>query len=103
MKGQKKSEGVATVLAALVGMFLIYGVGHIYVGRIGRGLIILFIELAIGVLVVIPLVYGLAEGEVGFIIPIAILLLADLILWIWQIFDARRVCRDHNRNLEQVD
>lgn len=100
MQGQKKSEGVATVLAALIGMLLVYGMGHIYVGKIGRGLFILFIDFAIGIPGLISVFYGLDKGEMGFIILGAVLLFADFILWIWQIFDAKRVCRDHNRNLE---
>jgi len=42
MKTQEKSEGVATVLAVLVGLVGVDGVGHMYGGRIGRGLAILF-------------------------------------------------------------
>jgi TM2 domain-containing membrane protein YozV len=100
MKRQEKSEGVAIVLAVLVGLIGFYGVGHMYVGRIRRGLVILFLDWVISIPSFFSLVVGLS-GDIELLVLGVVLLVGSLILWIWQIFDARRVCREHNQGLHE--
>ena len=81
-----KSEGTALVLAILLGLFTLCGIGQIYAGKIGRGICILignWVLLVIG------------GATLFFLIGIPILIGA-FILFIWQIIDARNLCREYN-------
>ncbi len=77
-----KNPGVAAILS-----LFIPGLGQIYAGRIGRGLLMLFI--------VIPLSVLLALFFFWLLLP----LLLPLAVWIWNIFDASNICKDYNRRL----
>jgi len=100
MKGQEKSEGVAIVLAVLVGLLGFYGVGHMYVGRIRRGLVILFLDWFISISGIVLIMMNEILGTGGLVLGI-ILLIGSFALWIWQIFDVRKVCREHNQSLHE--
>jgi len=70
---ERKSSGIAAVLS-----FLIPGLGQIYNGRIGKGLLLIIglpILLVIGIFTIFIVI-----GVVFIILYIA--------LWIWQIYDA---------------
>ena len=112
----RKSEGLATLLAIVPGIFGLLGIGHFYSSRVRRGLVLLigglvlsgigsacFIVGSLSSLVVTPAGHLLLEETptslfvywgIGFIIS-----LCGLGLWIWQIIDARLVCRQHNRQI----
>lgn len=81
-----KNPTTAVLIAAIGGIFGISGIGHMYVGKIMKGIIILiagFILAAVGALTV--------AMYIG--IP---LLIGYLALWIWQIFDARKLANQFN-------
>jgi len=80
-----KNPGVAAVLS-----LFIPGLGQIYSGRIGRGLLMLF--------VVVPLSAILALFFFWLLIP----LLLPLAVWIWNIFDANNICKEYNRRLMET-
>jgi len=42
---ERKSPGLAAVLALVLGFFILMGIGHIYVGRIKRGIAIMLVGL----------------------------------------------------------
>jgi len=86
-----KSIDTATILAAVLGFLGLSGVGHMYVGRVGRG-----VGLLIGILVLD--VIGLATIWFGVGI---IFLIAGLAMYIWHIFDVRNLCREYNNYLSQ--
>ena len=114
----KKSEGLALFLAILPGICGLFGIGHFYVGRVRRGLILLvsglvlsglgsacFIVGSLSSLVVTPSGQLMLEDMpfdliiywgIGFVIS-----LGGLALWIWQIIDARAVCRQHNERINE--
>jgi len=77
-----KSPGVAAILS-----LLIPGLGQIYVGRVGRGLLILFI--------VMPLTFVIASLTLIFVF-------LPLIIWIWQIFDAYNLAKKYNDYLLSI-
>lgn len=77
-----KSPGVAAILS-----LLIPGLGQIYVGRVGRGLLILFI--------VMPLTFVMASLTLIFVF-------LPLIIWIWQIFDAYNLAKKYNDYLLSI-
>jgi TM2 domain-containing membrane protein YozV len=67
---KQKSLGITILLASLVS-----GVGHIYLGFVKRGVIILILAFVLGFVVSVLLPF-----------PLSFLVL--LIYWIWQIYDA---------------
>jgi len=80
-----KNEGTTLVLAIIFGLFGFLGLGHIYIGKTGRGiwlLIIGWILLGVG----LATMFG-----VGFI-----LLLVYLIVFIYHIIDARDNAKEFN-------
>ena len=86
-----KSESTTLILSIVIGLFGISGIGHIYVGKIGRG---------VGILIAgfVLLIVGIATAAFG--IGIVILILA-IPLFIWQIIDSRKLCRQYNDYYEE--
>lgn len=105
-----KSPGTAALIAFIGGIFALPGLGHIYVGKVGKGFGILISGIIIYVLLVImaisvPSMLFLAAdesstGDAGsggiIFILMFILGIAYLVLWIWQIFNARKLARKFN-------
>ena len=112
---QRKSEKMAILLAVLPGAIGFLGIGHLYIGRLRRGLILLvgawalastsffcFVISAMSTMVIPPPgypkvevpAYSLVFGVVG-----VVLLLGLVALWIWQIFDAKAVCQNYNKQV----
>jgi len=81
-----KGEGTALILAIVLGLFGLCGIGHLYVGKIGRG---------IGILIGNWVLLGIGVATAVFLIGIPFLIGA-LVLFIWQIIDARNLCREYN-------
>ena len=105
-----KSPGTAALIAFIGGIFTLLGLGHIFLGKIGKGFGILVSGIIIYVLFVVMaislpgiLLLGLVEsstgdaGSGGIIFIIIILLgIAYLVLWIWQIFNAKKLAKKFN-------
>ena len=105
-----KSPGTAALIAFIGGIFTLLGLGHIFVGKIGKGLGILVSGIIIYVLFVIMaislpgmLLLGLVESSTGdagsggiIFIIIFLLGIAYLVLWIWQIFNAKKLAKKFN-------
>ena len=79
-----KNSGLAAVLS-----LILPGLGQMYAGQIGRGLLFLFIG--------IPLTAIIAVFFFWLILP----LFLPLAFWIWNIFDAYNLCNEYNRRLSQ--
>ena len=82
--GLYKNEGTGLILSIILGIFGFCGVGQIYAGRVGRG-----IGIMIGVWILI--VIGFVTMGVGLIVV--------LIVFIWQIFDTKTLCKTYNNFL----
>lgn len=123
-----KSEGATLVLSIVVGLFGIMGVGHLYIGKIRRGIIIMVIGFSLWTVVFIPFLF-LGIGDeieqsinddvrflqysgnmsqqnttsvlIGFIAAVIAVSLGYLVLYIWQIFDSRNLCKQYNQHLKQ--
>jgi TM2 domain-containing membrane protein YozV len=98
---EHKSPGIAAVLALVLGAFGLMGVGHIYVGRLARGIVLLIVGIILAVLTFGSFLLGFATlglGWVGAIIFGVIL----FILWIWQIFDAYHLAKEFNKVVEEA-
>jgi hypothetical protein len=105
-----KSPGTAALIAFIGGIFALLGLGHIFIGKIGKGFGILVSGIIIYVLFVIMaislpvmLLLGLVESFTGYagsggiiFIIMFILGIAYLVLWIWQIFNAKKLAKKFN-------
>lgn len=107
-----KSEGTTTVLS-LLGLIGILGVGHMYVGKTSKGVCLLIAGLIIMLIIVtlaaawsnisncyecgIPVEEGFAV--LGFLAGLGI---AYLVLFIWQILNARKLCREYNLDIHSI-
>ena len=83
---QYKNEGTGLILSILLGLLTICGIGQIYAGKVGKG---------IGILILgwVLIIVGFATG--------GILLIAYLGVFIWQIFDTKKLCREYNEFVSQ--
>jgi len=73
------------------------GVGHIYVGKIGRGIVLLIVGIALRGLVAFALIWGFFAGLGAFIL----LALVSLALWAWQTYDAYKLAKQFNAHVQQ--
>lgn len=78
MSSQGKSEGVTLVLAAVLGIFGIMGIGHIYLGIVRRGVVILIGGIVLG---------AIAGALYMFIVPV----IPFIALLVWSIYDAKKL------------
>lgn len=98
-----KSEGTTMVLAIVLGLLGLNGIGHIYVGKTLMGIgicigsILLFYVGFIGVLVASIAAFSF-DGYIGGVIA---LLLAYIGLFGWQIVNAKKLCREYNAYYQQ--
>lgn len=105
-----KSPGTAALVAFLGGIFALPGIGHIYVGKLGRGIAILVLGIVLIVLAVV-LIFSIMpftlstdtatiieNASMGLWIPIisAVFGIAYFVLFVWQIFNARNLARKFN-------
>ena len=84
---QWKSEGTTLILTVILGIFGLGGIGHIYLGNITRGIVILIVGIVLLVVSVVTIGIGLVV-----LIPFAI----------WVVFDSRKQCKYYNDHLEQT-
>jgi hypothetical protein len=126
---QYKSESTTLILSVMFGLFGIMGIGHIYIGKIKRGLASMMIGFTLWMVVIIPFallgVYDdfdegfmlndiesvdYSDGEVanngmvvllGFMAAFVIVFVGYVILYVWQILDSRKLCKAYNLHLEE--
>jgi TM2 domain-containing membrane protein YozV len=100
----RKDAGIAALIAGLGGLFL-FGLGHFYVGKIGRGVVFL----VVGLLLKIPLIWLIPIGMLSVLFgsgegfaALALLGLLNLVLWIAQIYDPYHLAKEYNAALEST-
>lgn len=83
-----KSPGTSALIAFIGGIFDLLDIGHIYVGKVGRGIGILLLGLVLYVLIIAFI----------FVFPAIALIfsMGYLILFVWQIFSARKLAKKFN-------
>jgi hypothetical protein len=113
LPSQLKSEETSVLLAFFLGLFFILGVAHIYLGRFKKGaMLFLAGVLCYGVSVAGMVLYHASAPEQCFGYGICLkphndnYLTMPLVfgigylgIWIWQILDARKICRDYNSRI----
>lgn len=101
-----KSPGVAALLALLLGFFGLFGIGHIYVGKIVKGIVLLVIGIVAMPLFVLSSFFGFSflgdSGIRAWIILAIIAGIAWLVIWIWQTFDAYRLANEYNAHVQRT-
>ncbi|VFJ12785.1 zinc-ribbon domain-containing protein [Candidatus Nitrosocosmicus franklandus] len=80
LAGQTKSTGAAVVIALIAGILGFNGIGHMYIGKIGRGIILLVIGWIILVLTFVFLPFGIIY----------------IIFWLWQVYDVNQKAKYYN-------
>jgi len=110
-----KSEGITLVLSIVLGLMGLMGIGHIYVGKVKRGIAILVGGIMIWVVVFIPIGFlsvleesqemsemdMMAQMFGPMFAALIIGAIAGFVLFIWQILNARSLCRDYNLYCEK--
>jgi TM2 domain-containing membrane protein YozV len=89
-----KKARVSLLLAGFLGVFFM-GIGHVYLRRMGRGIVILFSGVLTGVLFYSSMVT--AFFSIGIVFGVV-----RLFLWIWQIYDAHKLTKRYNSVLEST-
>ena len=79
-----KNQGTVLVLAIVLGFFGICGIGHFYLAKVGRGVVILIVGIILAAI-------ALASGWFGLIIFIP--------FFVWTIYDANQLCKQYNHFL----
>lgn len=95
-----KSPGTTALIAFLGGIFGFPGIGHIYVGKVKKGILILMGGLVIYIIMVFSSIAlnaaELLSSVQIWVIIIVIFLGGYIALFIWQIFDAREFAKKFN-------
>ncbi len=103
-----KSEVLSIILA-----ILIPGAGHLYVGRLTRGLVVLvayFGISAISMIVLFSAIPGLFSGDMifdeslgtGVLITLVLMSMISLVIWIIQLIDAYNLTRQYNETVRRT-
>ncbi len=85
-----KNEGTGIILAAILGLFGLPGVGHMYIGRVGRGVAILIGSWILIIVGAVTLVFFIG----------IIFLVIYFVMFIWQILDVKQLCRRYNESIQ---
>jgi TM2 domain-containing membrane protein YozV len=104
MIAETKNPGLTAILALIVGIGL-FGIGHIYVGRLRRGILLLLVSIVLhaGLALLFPFmmlsyIFGSGAPQTT---AFVLLSLVNLVLWIWQSYDAYNLAKQFNEHVEQ--
>ncbi|OGN92105.1 MAG: hypothetical protein A2Z75_01285 [Chloroflexi bacterium RBG_13_50_10] len=94
------SSNTIMTLAVIPGIFGLHGLGHLVLGRILVGFLILFAGLALiaGLITCSILYYYYLQP--GYIVLTIVLAIAYIFLFVWQVMDANASVRRHNQLYE---
>lgn len=98
---QYKSPGIAVVSALVFGIFGLMGIGHIYVGRVSKGLFLFIIGVILGVLTWGSFFTAFVTFGFGFVAS-ALFGLMLFVLCAWQIYDAYVLANLFNRRVQET-
>ena len=82
-----KSMGVTMVLTIILGLFGLGGIGHIYLGKIFKGIVVLIV----GIILLIIAIFTMGIGLIA-LIPYVI----------WVVYDSYKLCKHYNNYLEET-
>ena len=81
-----KSMGVTMVLTVVLGIFGLGGIGHLYLGKIIKGIVLLIV--------------GIILAIIGWLTIFGLIILLAFALYV--VYDAYRLCKRYNDVLEQT-
>lgn len=114
-----KSPGTTALIAFLGGLFALPGIGHMYIGKVRKGIIILIGGLILYIVAIIPAIMMISYQEflstqnmyssdiinydAGVWLQIVLLMsifgIGYVVLFIWQIFNARKLAKKFNEEV----
>jgi len=111
----EKDAGITIILGVLLGFFGIMGVGQIYAGRVGRGIVIMIGGFATVAASFITIFSYLSWWDVNsydyyyygpdlsmLIIIMAVIEVFHIAYLIWQAYDAYKLAKDYNEKLRMT-
>ena len=110
LKIERKNAGLAAVLALIAGIFGIWGIGHIYIGKIGKGIALLILGFlltwVLSPFLLTWIFFGAMHGGLsGFFMGLlgvtAIWILVCFVIFVWQVYDAYRLAKYYNEYVQQ--
>jgi TM2 domain-containing membrane protein YozV len=88
------------LLDLILGIIGFVGIGHLYIGKIARGIVLLIFGLIIVPMFVAVMMYLIVSGigyiDEAVIIPFIVLTAIWLIVLIWQTYDAHELAKQYN-------
>jgi len=102
---QEKSAGIAIVLG-----FFFMGLGHLYAGKLTRGIVLMLANILLAILVYVVVftvllstdfIYNV-DGLAGVLVAIIGVGLAEFILWIWQLYDVNKLVKEYNEHARRT-
>lgn len=96
----QKSESITLALSIILGLVSLSGIGHMYLGKFAKGagiLVISFISIGSGIMLLITPLPSVSPSLMFTSIHLGIMILIGYLgLFIYQIFDARKLCMIYN-------
>lgn len=98
---KEKDPSTVLLLALILGIIGFMGIGHLYIGKIARGVVLLIFGLIVVPMFAASLMYFIVSG-MGYypnetvIIPFIILIIVWLVILIWQTYDAYELAKQYN-------
>ncbi|HUV25008.1 MAG TPA: hypothetical protein VMW26_06240 [Methanomassiliicoccales archaeon] len=97
---KEKDPGTVLLLALILGLIGFMGIGHLYIGKIARGVVLLIFGLIIAPMFAAAMMYLMVSGmgyiDETVIIPFIVLTIIWLIVLIWQTYDAHELAKRYN-------
>lgn len=87
-----KSEGLTLILAIIV-----TGLGHMYVGKLSQGAMLLVLQIILGVVMYFGFLLA-TTSVIGFILMGAVAIVS-FVIWIYSIIDADKLAKQYNASL----
>lgn len=102
-KAGSKSPGIAAVLAGVLGLFGVWGIGHIYISKLSRGVVLLVSGLMLeGILWYFVLKFFSSCYLGPFDLMIFYLIsLIGFVVWICQTYNAYTLAKKFNKHLKE--
>lgn len=98
-----KSVGAAMTLAIIPGLIGIMGIGHFYAGRTSKGIQILLLSLFMMFFITSGIILPMMSDTVQYTdnsFNIMVFTVPLIVLYIWQIRDARKTVKQHNKTID---
>jgi O-antigen ligase len=97
-----KNNGLSFLIAIIAGVFGFCGIGHIYIGKVLRGVLIMFIgwiPFGIGIIVFLSEFISQNDSLIGGFDLSMIFGIVYVVIWIIQALDANRLAKKYNKYL----